>query len=64
MLASVRRPNLRFVNATSPYAQGGPTVFVTVFTYRAKAGEEDAVVALHEDWQRTRRDKAPGLLPG
>ncbi len=26
--------------------------FVIVSTYRAKAGEEDAIIALHEDWQR------------
>jgi antibiotic biosynthesis monooxygenase (ABM) superfamily enzyme len=39
-------------------------MFVTVFTYRARAGEEDAVVALHEDWQRTRREKAPGFVTG
>ena len=39
-------------------------MFVTVLTYRARAGEEDAIVAPHEDWQRTRRDKAPGFLAG
>jgi len=39
-------------------------MFVTVFTYRARAGEEDAVVALHEDWQRTRRARAPGFVAG
>jgi len=27
-------------------------IFVIVSTYRAKAGEEDAIIALHEDWQR------------
>jgi hypothetical protein len=27
-------------------------VFVMVSTYRAKPGEEDAIIALHEDWQR------------
>ncbi len=27
-------------------------MFVIVSTYRAKVGEEDAIVALHEDWQR------------
>lgn len=30
-------------------------MFVTVSTYRAKPGEEDAIVALHEDWQRTQQ---------
>jgi hypothetical protein len=29
-------------------------MFVIVSTYRAKAGEEDAIIALHEDWQRLR----------
>jgi hypothetical protein len=27
-------------------------IFVIVSIYRAKAGEEDAIIALHEDWQR------------
>ncbi len=27
-------------------------MFVIVSTYLAKVGEEDAIVALHEDWQR------------
>ena len=27
-------------------------MFVIVSTYLAKAGEEDAIIALHEDWQR------------
>ena len=39
-------------------------MFVTVFTYRARAGEEDAVIALHEDWQRTQRAKAAGFVAG
>src|ERR1700680_2342092 len=33
-------------------------MFVIVSTYRAKAGEEDAIIALHEDWQRNRAHKA------
>lgn len=37
-------------------------MFVSVFTYRARSGEEDAVVALHEDWQRNRRPKAIGFI--
>lgn len=39
-------------------------MFVTVLSYRARPGEEDAVVALHEDWQRTRRDRAVGFIDG
>jgi heme-degrading monooxygenase HmoA len=39
-------------------------MFVAVCTYRARAGEEDAVIALHEDWQRNRRAKAKGYLSG
>lgn len=27
-------------------------MFVIVSTYRARAGEEDAIIALHEEWQR------------
>ncbi len=39
-------------------------MFVTVFTYRAKAGEEDAIIALHEDWQRNQQLRAKGFLTG
>ena len=27
-------------------------MFVIVSTYRARVGEEDAIIALHEDWER------------
>jgi quinol monooxygenase YgiN len=37
-------------------------MFVIVSTYRAKAGEEDAIIALHEDWQRNRARKARACL--
>ena len=39
-------------------------MFVTVFSYRAKAGEEDAVIALHEDWQRSWRARTSGFVAG
>ena len=39
-------------------------MFVVVCTYRARKGEEDAIVALHEDWQRTLRAGAAGYLSG
>jgi antibiotic biosynthesis monooxygenase (ABM) superfamily enzyme len=39
-------------------------MFVTVSMYRAKAGEEDAVIALHEDWQRNQQAKAQGYFSG
>jgi len=38
--------------------------FIVVCTYRARAGEEDAVVALHEDWERTLRARIKGCLSG
>jgi len=37
-------------------------VFVIVSTYRAKPGEEDAIIALHEDWQRKQGNKAKVYL--
>jgi heme-degrading monooxygenase HmoA len=37
-------------------------LFVTVSTYRAKPGEEDAIIALHEDWQRKQGSKAKVYL--
>jgi len=39
-------------------------MFVTVSIYRAKAGEEDAIIALYEDWQRNRQSRAKGYLSG
>jgi hypothetical protein len=39
-------------------------MFVAVSIYRAKAGEEDAVIALHEDWQRNQQTRAQGYLSG
>jgi len=39
-------------------------MFVTVSTYYARNGEEDAVIALHEDWQRNQRFKVQGNLSG
>jgi heme-degrading monooxygenase HmoA len=39
-------------------------MFVTISTYRAKAGEADAIIALHEDWQRTQQPGTKGYLTG
>lgn len=39
-------------------------MFVAVLTFRARVGEEDAIVALHEDWQRTWRVRANGFVAG
>jgi heme-degrading monooxygenase HmoA len=39
-------------------------MFVTVSIFRAKAGEEDAVIALHEYWQRNQQARSQGYLSG
>jgi heme-degrading monooxygenase HmoA len=39
-------------------------MFVVACIYRARKGEEDAIVALHEDWQRTLRARAVGYVSG
>lgn len=39
-------------------------MFVTVFTYRARAGEESSVVALFDEWQRDRLPKVSGFQSG
>jgi hypothetical protein len=39
-------------------------MFVTISSYRAKEGEEDAIIALYEDWERTLRSQAQGFLSG
>jgi hypothetical protein len=43
-------------------AEGKADVFVIVSTYRAKIGEEDAIIALHEDWQRNQSQKSSGYF--
>ena len=37
-------------------------MYVIVSIYQAKAGEEDAIIALHEDWQRKQSTKAKVYL--
>ena len=39
-------------------------MFVTLSTYQARQGEEDAVIALHEAWQRLQQPHARGYLSG
>ncbi len=39
-------------------------MFVIVSIYQARAGEEDAIVALYEDWQRNQQPQARGYLSG
>lgn len=39
-------------------------MFVTVFSYRAKPGQEDAVIALHDEWERDRLPRAKGYVSG
>ena len=40
------------LNEISQREESKGQLFVIVSTYRAKPGEEDAIIALHEDWQR------------
>ena len=37
-------------------------MFVIVSSYRAKVGEEDAIIALHEDWQRSQGLKSESYI--
>src|ERR1051326_5293764 len=39
-------------------------MFVILSTYQARPGEEDAIIALHEDWQRQQQPKVKGYLSG
>jgi heme-degrading monooxygenase HmoA len=39
-------------------------MFVTISIYHVRAGEEDAIIALYEDWQRHQQPKARGYLSG
>ena len=44
--------------------KGKADMFVTVSRSLAKIGEEDAIIALHEDWQRNQQTKATGYISG
>ena len=37
---------------TSGREEGKADMFAIVSTYRAKVGDEDAIIALHEEWER------------
>lgn len=37
-------------------------MIVVVSSFRAKVGEEDAIIALHEDWQRCQGLKSEGFV--
>ena len=39
-------------------------MYVIVCTYRARTGQEDAIVALHESWERDQRLHIHGYLSG
>ena len=39
-------------------------MFVTVSLYRVRTGEEDALIALYEDWERRQQPQAGGYLSG
>ena len=39
-------------------------MYVVVCTYHARAGQEDAIVALHESWERDQRVRITGYLSG
>ena len=50
------------LNEISHREESKGQLFVIVSTYRAKPGEEDAIIALHEDWQRKQGLKAKVYL--
>lgn len=39
-------------------------MFVTVSAYRARTGEEDAIIAIYENWQLDQKLRASGYLSG
>lgn len=39
-------------------------MYVTVFTYRVRPGQEDIAIALHEEWERQRGSRVAGYLGG
>ena len=39
-------------------------MFVTMFSYQAKAGQEEAIIALHDEWERDRLPRTKGYVSG
>lgn len=39
-------------------------MFITVYSYHAKAGQEQAVIALYDEWKRDRLPKTKGFVSG
>ena len=39
-------------------------MYIVVCTYRALTGQEDAIIALHESWERDQRARITGYLSG
>ena len=39
-------------------------MFVTVYSYRAKAGQDQAIIALYDEWERDRVPKTKGFVSG
>lgn len=39
-------------------------MFVTVFSYRVQASQEEAVIALHDEWERDRLPRTRGYVSG
>ena len=39
-------------------------MFVTVFSYRAKSGQEQAVIALYDEWERDLLPRMKGFVSG
>jgi heme-degrading monooxygenase HmoA len=37
-------------------------MFVTVYSYRAKAGQEQAIIALYDEWERDRLPRTKGFV--
>lgn len=52
------------VRAYLPARKREAEVFITISTYLVRAGEEDAVIALHEDLQRAQLLKVQGDIAG
>lgn len=52
------------VRAYLPGRKREAEVFITISTYLVRAGEEDAVIALHEDLQRAQLLKVQGDIAG
>ena len=60
----LKRPQQPQVRVCLPGRKREEEMFITISTYLARAGEEDAIIAMHEDLQRNQLSRVKGDILG